>query len=75
MLPNAMLDRDAAPVKEIADVELGAEVAVPFETPTEWNVVAAGTLVVTPAAWEACVVPATSAAMAVVAPETVVKTT
>jgi hypothetical protein len=73
--PNAMLDRDAAPVNATADVDEGEYVAVPLETPTEENVVAAGTAVVTPAACAAAVVPATSAALAVVAPETVVKMT
>ena len=34
---------DAAPVKATGDVDVGAEVAVPFDTPTELNVVAAGT--------------------------------
>ena len=74
--PNAMLFRDPAPVKAAGDVLDGAEVViVPFETPTEANVVAAGTPVVTPAAWEACVVAATRAADAVVAPATVVNWT
>lgn len=45
-----MLERDAEPVKAIADVDDGALVAVPFDTATELNVVAAGTAVVTPAA-------------------------
>ncbi len=74
-VPKAMVERDAEPVKARADVEDGALVAVPLVTPTELNVVAAGTAVVTPAAWAAAVVPATSAAAAVVAPEIVVKMT
>lgn len=45
-----MLLRDPAPVKGTADVADGDLVMVAFETPTEANVVAAGTPVVTPAA-------------------------
>ena len=65
---------DPAPVNAIADVLEGLLVTVAFETPTEVKVVAAGTPVVTPAAWEATVVAGTSAA-AVVAPATVVNCT
>lgn len=67
--------RDPAPVNGTADVLDGLLVTVAFEMPTELNVVAAGTPVVTPAAWEATVVAGTRAAAAVVAPATVVNCT
>jgi hypothetical protein len=73
--PSAMPLRDPAPVKATGDVDFGPLVTVALDTATELNVVAAGTPVVTPAAWDACVVAGTRAADAVVAPETVVNWT
>lgn len=65
MLPKVAVCKDAAPVK----TDDGDEVAVPFDTPTELNVVAAGTYDdATPPAWVAAVVAGTRAADAVVAP-------
>lgn len=71
MDPIAIPFLDPAPVKGTGDVLDGLLVTVAFETPTEANVVAAGTPVVTPAACEAAVVAGTRAAEALLAPATV----
>ena len=67
--------RDPVPVNAAGDVLEGDLVMVAFERPIEAKVVAAGTLAVTPSAWDAGVVAATSAADAVVAPVTIVNCT